>query len=129
MQPFFDAVPAINALAERSPGFVWRLTDDAEEAKAAELFGEPNLAIALSVWETLESLRDFVYRSAHGGFVQQRASWFLPRAMANKALWRVAPGTQPSILDAKHRLDWLTRHGPGDVAFGFSQHIDQVSTQ
>ena len=83
VQPFFDAVPAIYALAERSPGFVWRLTDDAEEAKAAELFGEPNLAIALSVWETLESLRDFVYRSAHGGFVQQRASWFLTRAMAN----------------------------------------------
>ncbi|MEN7344182.1 MAG: DUF3291 domain-containing protein [Pseudomonadota bacterium] len=120
VQPFFDAVPEINALAERSPGFVWRETRDEEEAKAPALFGEENLAIALSVWEDIESLRNFVYRSAHSGFLRQRADWFLPRQGPNKALWWVEPGHEPTIAEAKHRLDWLAKNGSGDVAFGFS---------
>ena len=120
VQPFFDAVPEINALAESSPGFVWRLTDEAEEARAPGIFGEDNLAIALSVWESVAALEAFVYRSAHGGFLRQRAEWFVPRATANKALWWVPVGTEPTIVEAKHRLQWLTLNGPGDVAFDFS---------
>ncbi|MEO0575044.1 MAG: DUF3291 domain-containing protein [Pseudomonadota bacterium] len=129
VQPFFDAVPKINALAERSPGFVWRLTDEAEEAKASALFGEANLAIAISVWENVDALREFVYASAHGGFLRQRGDWFVPRSAANKALWWVEPGTQPTVLEAKHRLDWLNKNGAGDIAFGFSQHIVSERTQ
>ncbi len=120
MQPFFAAVPAMNALAEASPGFVWRLTDADEEARAPALFGEPNMIIALSVWQSIDALRDFVYRSEHGDYLRQRTSYFRPRATANKALWWIEPGTLPTILEAKHRLDWLTLHGPGDVAFGFN---------
>lgn len=120
MRPFFDAVPGINALAESSPGFIWRLDDADEEARAAELFGEPNMIIALSVWESVEALRAFVYRSQHGDYLRQRAQFFTPRREANKALWWIEPGTLPTILEAKHRLDWLTRNGPGEIAFGFN---------
>lgn len=120
MKGFFDAVPRINALAESSPGFVWRLADAGEEARAAALFGDPRLVIALSVWEHLDALQQFVYRSAHGGYVRQRASWFQPRQGPNKALWWVDAGARPTVLDAKHRLDWLAQNGPGDIAFGFS---------
>ncbi|MEL7312690.1 MAG: DUF3291 domain-containing protein [Pseudomonadota bacterium] len=119
-QPFFDAVPEINALAERSEGFVWRLDDEAEEARAAQVFGEPGLLIALSVWTSVSALQQFVYRSAHGGYLRQRASWFVPRNSANKALWWIEPGVLPTIDEARHRLDWLTRNGPGEVAFDFS---------
>ena len=121
IQPFFDGVAAINALAEASPGFVWRLDAADEEAKAEVLFGEPGLVIALSVWESVQALEAFVYRSAHGEYLRQRASWFLPRSGANKALWWVALDTRPTITEAQHRLEWLTLNGPGDVAFGFSQ--------
>lgn len=86
MNGFFDNVPRINALAESSPGFVWRLSDPAEEAKAPDVFGEPGLLIALSVWADLQSLHDFVYKSAHLGFLQQKTDWFQPRQTANKAL-------------------------------------------
>ncbi|MEM7765252.1 MAG: DUF3291 domain-containing protein [Pseudomonadota bacterium] len=120
VQPFFDAVPRINAMAEGSPGFVWRETRDEEEARAADLFGVPNLAIALSVWEDVESLRNFVYRSAHADFLRQRTDWFGPWDGPNKALWFVDQGHQPSVEEAKHRLNWLHHHGDGDVAFGFA---------
>ena len=125
MSGFFDGVPEINALAEGSPGFVWRLDDAGEEARAAELFGEPRLVIALSVWDSPEALQQFVYRSAHGGYVRRRAEWFVPRQGPNKALWWVEAGTRPTVLDAKHRLDWLALNGPGEFAFGFSKRQAQ----
>ncbi|MFK8054384.1 MAG: DUF3291 domain-containing protein [Woeseiaceae bacterium] len=123
VQPFFDAVPRINQLAEQTPGFVWRETRDDEEAKAAKLFGEPNLAIALSVWTDIASLTQFVYRSAHSDFLRQRTSWFTPRSSANKALWWIEPDHRPTVVEAKHRLDWLTLNGSGEVAFGFSEQF------
>ena len=128
MAPFFDAVPEINALAESSPGFIWRLTDADEEARAATVFGEPRLVIAISVWQDLDALRTFVYRSAHGGYVQQRSQWFVPRQGPNKALWWVEPGTEPGVVDAKHRLEWLALNGPGEFAFGFSQQQIKVGS-
>lgn len=121
VQPFFDAVPQINALAEASPGFVWRETDAGEEARAAALFGEPNLAIALSVWRDIESLYQFVYRSMHARFLRRRADWFVPTWSVNKALWWVPVGHRPGMVEAKHRLDWLSKHGSGEIAFGFSE--------
>ena len=120
VQLVFDAVPEIYALAERAAGCGWRRDDEAEEARAPDVFGEPGLLIALSVWESSDALQQFVYRSAHGGYLRQRASWFVPRNCANKALWWVERSERPSIDEARHRLDWLTRHGPGDVAFDFS---------
>ena len=120
MRPFFDAAPAVSAIAQSSPGFVWQLDDADEEARAAELFGEPRLVIAMSVWRDLAALRGFVYRSAHGGFVRRRGEWFVPMTGATKALWWLDGDSMPTVVDAKHRLDWLTRNGPGDVAFGFS---------
>ena len=128
MRPFFDAVPAINALAESSPGFVWRLDDADEEARAAALFGEPNMIIALSVWDSVASLRAFVYRSQHGEYLRQRATFFKPRPSANKALWWIEPGERPTVLEAKHRLDWLTRNGPGEIAFGFTTTMNERET-
>lgn len=121
VKPFFDGVPEMNALAERSSGFVWRLDDAEEEARAPEIFDEPNLLVALSVWESVEALEQFVYRSAHGGFVRQRTDWFKPRNGANKALWWIQAGQRPTLVEASHRLEWLTLNGPGDVAFGFSE--------
>ena len=120
LKPFFDAVPTVNALAERSPGFVWRLSDPDEDARAPEVFGEPNMAIALSVWSSLDALKTFVYRSVHADYLRQRSDWFLPARGANKALWHIAPGARPTILEAKHRLEWLTLNGPGEFAFGFA---------
>ncbi|MEM1440182.1 MAG: DUF3291 domain-containing protein [Pseudomonadota bacterium] len=125
MAGFYNNVPAINALAESSPGFVWRLTDAEEEARAATLFGDPRLIIALSVWESIDALEQFVYRSAHGGYLRQRTSWFEPRQGPNKALWWVERGARPTIHDAKHRIEWLALNGPGEFAFGFSKHRAQ----
>ena len=125
MKGFFDNVSEVNALAETSHGFIWRLTDAREEARAATLFGEPRLVIAMSVWESLEALQQFVYNSAHGGYVRERANWFLPRQGPNKALWWVEAGTRPTVLEARHRLEWLARNGPGEFAFGFSQRQAQ----
>ncbi|MFM2365753.1 MAG: hypothetical protein RIR95_360, partial [Pseudomonadota bacterium] len=79
---FIDNVPKVNAVAERSPGFIWRLCDEtgrvSTDANFEAVLGDPLLAVSLSVWETVDALRYFVKQTVHGTFVRRRESWFEP---------------------------------------------------
>src|SRR5689334_10396994 len=80
MADFMAGLQAINALADRSPGFVWRLRDaDADDATALRPYG-PDLMVNMSVWESVEALRTFVYRSVHLEPMRRRREWFVPPA-------------------------------------------------
>jgi len=79
MQGFRDQLGPINAIADRTPGFVWRLqTDDGDATAIRPDTSDPLMAINMSVWESLESLRQFVYQSAHVGPMRDRRQWFEP---------------------------------------------------
>lgn len=122
MKGFTEAIGAMNALAERSPGFVWRLVGSPEaDAETVRVFQDPALLVTLSVWESVETLRAYAMQSAHGTFLRRRAEWFHPAEGPNYALWWIPQGTLPSLADAHQRLAQLFQHGPTPEVFGFKE--------
>jgi heme-degrading monooxygenase HmoA len=119
---FVDALDQVNALAEASPGFVWRLTGDGNNATDIKPFpDDPNMAINMSVWESVDALAAFVYRNMdHRGVMRRRREWF-EEMKVYMALWWVPAGTLPTIEDAKAKLALLERLGPTQEAFTFRQ--------
>jgi hypothetical protein len=125
MASFVRAIADVNWLAEQSPGFVWRHRADPEPVAYGALPGEDNLIVTMSTWEDVDSLRNFVTRTAHGLFMRKRLRWFLPIPGHTTALWWVAPSDHPSIADALARLEHLRTHGPSPEAFSFRQVFDE----
>ena len=120
VQPFFDALQRVNAIAEASPGFVWRLADEGGlSATAIQATADPLLLINMSVWQDSESLFGFVYRSGHTPEMGRRREWFERFDGAYLALWWIPAGTIPTINDGLSRLWHLDRFGPTPHAFTF----------
>jgi hypothetical protein len=120
MAGFVARLDDINALADASPGFVWRLQTEAGNATAFRPYDDDRILINLSVWETPEQLRDFVYRSAHTEVMRQRKAWFERFSGMYYALWWVPAGHIPSLAEAKERLEHLRAHGESAYAFSFA---------
>ena len=117
---FKDALDSVNALAERSPGFVWRLQDDAGNATGIHpVEGDELIIPNMSVWESIEALGEFVYRSGHTPFLRRRREWFERYGSAYLALWWVPAGHIPTLDEALDRLDVIERDGPTPYAFTF----------
>jgi Domain of unknown function (DUF3291) len=117
---FMAGIGPVNALADAEPGFVWRLQDgDGPGATALRPRG-PDLMVNMSVWETLEALRDFVYRNGpHLDFMRRRREWFHRMAEEHLVLWWVPAGHIPDLDEALSRLDLLRANGPSPLAFTF----------
>src|SRR6185503_1961719 len=64
MAGFMARLDEINALAERSPGFVWRLQTPAGNATDLRPYDDDSILINMSVWESLEALRAYVFESS-----------------------------------------------------------------
>ncbi len=118
-----DNLDRIYALSESTPGFVWRYVSVNEDAEAKAAFGEPNLIFNMSVWESEEALKDFVYESDHVNILRQRADWFVPQNKPTLALWWQEAGTIPTVLEACHRLGVLAKSGPTQDACTFGSFI------
>ena len=119
VQPFYDALERVNALADASPGFVWRLTGEGGDATDVRPSVDPLLLMNMSVWTDAESLFDFVYRTAHTPVMARRRDWFEKFDGAFMALWWIPAGTIPTINDGLSRLWHLDRFGPTPHAFTF----------
>ncbi|MDO7843977.1 DUF3291 domain-containing protein [Sphingomonas immobilis] len=119
VQPFFDALDRINALAEASPGFVWRLKGEGNNATDIQATPDPLLIPNMSVWADAEALFDFVYRSAHTPVMARRRDYFERFEGAYQALWWIPAGETPTVSDALARLWMLERFGPSPHAFTF----------
>jgi hypothetical protein len=116
---FMAALDPINALAEASPGFVWRLQTDAGNATDIHAFADPLLLLNLSVWESIEHLRTFTYTTAHTDVLRRRREWFERLAEAHLVLWWIPAGHVPTPQEAIERLERLRRDGPTPAAFTF----------
>ncbi|HEY2076891.1 MAG TPA: DUF3291 domain-containing protein [Streptosporangiaceae bacterium] len=117
---FMAGIAPVNAMADAEPGFVWRLQDgDGPGATALRPRG-PDLMVNMSVWETLEALRDFVYRNGpHLDFMRRRREWFHRMAEEHLVLWWVPAGHIPDVGEGLSRLDLLRANGPSPLAFTF----------
>jgi hypothetical protein len=119
MAGFVARLDEINALADRSPGFVWRLQTGEGNATYLRPYGDDRILFNLSVWESIEHLRAYVYRSAHVEVLRDRYEWFSRFERAYLALWWIPAGRRPSVDEAKKRLGHLDQHGPTPFAFTF----------
>ena len=120
MSGFKNQLEPINALADSSPGFVWRLQTESGDATAIKPYPDDALmAINMSVWESLEALQLFVYKSAHLSPLRDRKQWFEPLEGPILALWWIPGGHIPTVAEALARLDHLKQHGPTAHAFTF----------
>ena len=119
MKEFVDALDEINALAEQSPGFVWRFQTPEGNATSVQPYEDPTILINLSVWDSVETLKAYVYGSQHAQYMARRAAWFEKLASVHFALWWIPAGTLPSLDDAKQRLDHRQTRGDTPYAFSF----------
>ena len=119
MAEFVARIPEINALAESSPGFLWRFQTDAGNALYVRPYDDDRILFNLSVWESAEALKNYVYRSGHVEVFRRRPEWFEPSTKPGLALWWVPKGHVPGIDEAKQRLAYLDQHGPTQFAFTF----------
>lgn len=119
MAGFMGRLDEINALAEASPGFVWRLQSASGNATDILTTDNPHFLVNMSVWRDVEALFDFAYKSAHSGVMAQRRQWFERPAGAYQVLWWVPEGHRPSTDEGLGRLAHLDRHGPSARAFTF----------
>jgi hypothetical protein len=116
--PCTTMLDEVNALAEASPGFVWRMAGEGENADGA-LFDDPNLTINMTVWETIDHLSAFAYRNlTHRGVMRRRREWFV-ELPAYLALWWVKAGSVPGLREGKEKLELIARLGPTVEAFDF----------
>lgn len=119
MAEFMGALDAVNALAERSPGFVWRLKDDSNNATKIKVSADPHFLVNMSVWETPEHLEHFVWNTVHKRIYQKKGNWFEPMRTPHFVMWWVPLGHLPTPREALERLDHLTKQGASDHAFGW----------
>ncbi len=119
MAGFVARLDELNALADRSPGFVWRLQTPAGNATYLRPYEDDRILINMSVWETIEHLQQYVYRTSHAELLPQRQAWFERFGGAYLALWWVPAGHHPGVDEAKKRLAHLEAHGPAPFAFTF----------
>lgn len=120
LKDFVDNLDRINALAEASPGFVWRLKGDGNDATSLRPLGD-NIIINMSVWRDVDSLRNYVYQSAHVAILKRKREWFTRMAEAPFALWWIPEGHEPTIAEAVARLEHLRKHGATAEAFTFGE--------
>ena len=121
MAQFAANLERINALAETSPGFVWRLQTEQGDATALRPFDNDMMLVNMSVWRDVESLRNYVYASAHVQIMRRRREWFERMSEAYLVLWWVPRGHRPGIAEGIAKLDALKKNGPGPEAFTFRE--------
>ncbi len=117
MAEFVAQLPIVNALADSSPGFVWRLQSESGDATSIRVYKDEMVAINMSVWESVDALRKYVYKSAHSGVLRDRKRWFEKFDGPYLALWWIPAGHIPSTKEGKERLDYLRQYGETARAF------------
>jgi Domain of unknown function (DUF3291) len=122
LEDFMAALDPINALADASPGFVWRLQTEDGNATAIRPFPDGRLMINMSVWASIDELASFVYRSGHVAVMRRRREWF-EHMRLYMALWWVRVGHVPTAAEARERLDHLVAHGPTPFAVTFKRRF------
>jgi len=119
MAEFVAQLAPINALADSTPGFVWCLQTEEGDATSIRIYEDQMIALNMSVWESVDALREFAYKSAHAGVMRERKRWFEKFDGPYMALWWVPAGHIPTAEEGKERLDHLRENGDSPYAFSF----------
>ena len=123
MRDFVDNLDRINALADDTPGFVWRLKGDGNDATSLRPYEDERIIVNMSVWESIEDLFKYAYYSDHTEIFRRRAEWFHKMTTPAVALWWVHQGHIPTVAEAKEKLTLLEQSGPTPLAFTFKKRF------
>jgi hypothetical protein len=124
MEGFASRLDELNHLGDRAPGFVWRYhTDDGTSTSVRLYPDDPLVIINMTVWDSIEALHAFTYRSDHGPVYAARHTWFEPMAGHTLVLWWIPAGDEPDPAQGKVRLELLRRRGPSPQAFTMKQRF------
>lgn len=126
IKEFIDNLEPVNELAEKSDGFVWRLKDESGDAKDIQAFSDPNIIVNMSVWESVDALKNFMFRTHHKDFLRRKKEWFHKLPEDSYVLWWVPVGSVPSIEEAIERLTYLRANGDTPYAFTFKSNFNAV---
>jgi len=121
MKGFVSNLDAINALADNSPGFVWRYTSEGNNATSTRIFEDDYLIVNMSVWTDMNALFDYVYRSAHVEIFKRKKEWFQKLDSMHMVMWYVPAGKMPTVEEAVERLLYLRKHEATPYAFTFKK--------
>lgn len=121
LSTFVARLDEINSLADNAPGFIWRLQGYGGDATSIRVYEDELILVNLSVWQSPEHLRHYVYKTVHAEVMKQRRTWFERMDQLYYALWWIKTGHEPSPGEAKDRLDQLNQNGPTQDAFNFAQ--------
>jgi len=124
MKEFVDNLDVVNSQADGSPGFIWRLQSESGSAVDIDAYENSFIIVNMSVWESVESLKEFTYRNKFHAYVfQKRKDWFTDEG-SGMVLWWIPEGHIPTIDEGKERLDHLKKHGPSVHAFNFKNPFE-----
>jgi hypothetical protein len=128
LEPFVTSLDAVNAVADAAPGFVWRLQEESGNATDLRPWGD-DMIVNLSVWTDVESLRSYVYGAEHADVLRQRRAFFTPMDGPTLVLWWVDAGHEPTLVEARERLDRLESDGPTPYAFTLRSPFPPVAPE
>ena len=126
MAGFKNNLDLVNAVADRSDGFIWRYIDDSGNATDTRPYDDPRIIVNFSVWENLGALERFVWQTVHKRFYGRRPDWFEHLEGPTMVLWWVPAGHRPSVDEAVARLAHLKQHGPSEDAFDWQRASAQL---
>lgn len=126
MATYIARLDEMNRLADQSPGFVWRYFTDSRDPAQRE-FADPLVLFNMSVWESIDALHAYTYRTAHAEVYAGRKQWFVDEKQVvgghALAMWWLPKGELPTVGMAKEKLALITEHGPSERAFHFKKRF------
>jgi Domain of unknown function (DUF3291) len=130
MAEFVARLDEVNALADKSPGFIWRLQTPDGNATAVKAYNDPLIIFNMSVWTTLNDYSNYVYssESLHREVMKQRRRWFQRFDGPYTALWWIPQGHIPTVEEAKERLEYLRIHNETVYAFSIKKQFPSPDT-
>jgi hypothetical protein len=121
MKEFVDNLGKVNEIAEQSEGFVWRLKDEDNNATNLNPYNDEQVIVNVSVWDSIESLEHYMYKTFHSEFLKRRKEWFQSFGQVSTAMWWIKKGEIPDINQATEKLDYLQKNGASEIVFNFRQ--------
>lgn len=121
MAEFANALDEVNVVAEKSPGFIWRLKTASGNATELQAYADPTILVNISVWQSVEQLKTYVYRSLHSDFFVRRRKWFKKYQGEHFAMWWIHAGHLPTVEEGKAKLEHLELHGDTPECFTFGK--------
>ncbi|PMN54728.1 hypothetical protein BCT31_04010 [Vibrio lentus] len=129
IKDFVDNLDLVNGIAESSEGFVWRLKDESGDATNIKAYDDPNMIVNMSVWDSVDSLKNFMFRTHHRDFMRRKNEWFHRLAENTYVLWWVEDDHTPSLDEALERLEHLREVGDTPYAFTFKTNFTELGAQ